>query len=168
MESSGKLQGEVAIVTGAGSSGPGLGTGRAMAVLFAREGAQVVLVDKFEERAKETLHMIESEGGEALIVTADLSDLSEASRIVQAAVSQYGTVDILVNNAAISVLNQPSRHECGVASIGLDRESRRTIHAHEGGRSRHAGGWRWLHRQHLVHRCTPGSGGRRSNRLCLG
>jgi len=102
MESSGKLQGKVAIVTGAGSSGPGLGTGRAMAVLFAREGARVVLVDKFEERAKETLNMIQSEGGEAFIVIADLGDLSEASRIVKAAVSQYGTVDVLVNNAAIS------------------------------------------------------------------
>ena len=116
MESSGKLQDMVAIVTGAGSSGPGLGTGRAMAVLFAREGARVVLVDKFEERAQETLNMIESEGGEAIIVTADLSDLSEASRIVEAALSHYGTVDILVNNAAIAVLNQPVGHERGTAS----------------------------------------------------
>ena len=99
---SGKLEGKVAIVTGAGSSGPGLGTGRAMAVLFAREGAKVVLVDKFEDRARDTLEMIEKEGGEATIVTADLSDLSEAQRIVDEAVARYQTVDILVNNAAIS------------------------------------------------------------------
>ncbi len=99
---SGRLEGKVAIVTGAGSSGPGLGTGKAMAVLFAREGAKVVLVDMVEDRAKETLDMIEEEGGQATIVVADLSDLSEGQRIVDEAVAQYGTVDILVNNAAIS------------------------------------------------------------------
>jgi NAD(P)-dependent dehydrogenase (short-subunit alcohol dehydrogenase family) len=102
LEASGKLQGKTAIVTGAGSSGPGLGTGRATSVLFAREGARVVLVDMFEERAKETLDMIETDGGEATIVTADLRDLTEAQRIVNEAVACYGTVDILVNNAAIS------------------------------------------------------------------
>ena len=71
MEQPLRLEGRVAVVTGAGSSGPGFGTGKAISVLFAREGARVVLVDKFEERAKETLALIEDEGGEATIVTAD-------------------------------------------------------------------------------------------------
>ncbi len=102
MTQSGRLADKVAIVTGAGSSGPGIGTGKAMSVLFAREGAKVVLVDLFEDRAQETLAMIESEGGEASIVTADLSDLSQAQRIVDEAVARYGGVDILVNNAAIA------------------------------------------------------------------
>jgi NAD(P)-dependent dehydrogenase (short-subunit alcohol dehydrogenase family) len=102
LEPNGKLQGKVAIVTGAGSSGPGLGTGKAISVLLAREGAQVVLVDMFEDRAKETLEMIEADGGQASVVTADLSDLSQAQRVVDAALEIYGTVNVLVNNAAIS------------------------------------------------------------------
>jgi NAD(P)-dependent dehydrogenase (short-subunit alcohol dehydrogenase family) len=102
LEPSGKLEGKVAIVTGAGSSGPGLGTGRATSVLFAREGARVVLVDMYEDRARETLDMIEAEGGVATIITADLSDLLEAQRIVDETVRRYGTVSILVNNAAIA------------------------------------------------------------------
>ena len=97
----GKLDGKVAIVTGAGSSGPGLGTGKATSVLLAREGASVVLVDKFEERAKETLEMIEAEGGEATIVVGDLAEGPTTGRVVEEAVATYGRLDILVNNAAI-------------------------------------------------------------------
>jgi NAD(P)-dependent dehydrogenase (short-subunit alcohol dehydrogenase family) len=73
-----------------------------MSILFAREGARVVLVDLIEDRARETLELIEKEGGEATIVTADLSDLSQAQRVVEEAVARYEGVDILVNNAAIS------------------------------------------------------------------
>jgi NAD(P)-dependent dehydrogenase (short-subunit alcohol dehydrogenase family) len=101
-EQNGKLAGQVAIVTGAGSSGPGVGTGKAMSVLFAREGARVVLVDRFEDRAKETLALIEEESGEATIVVADLRDVAACERIVDEAAERYGTVDILVNNAAVS------------------------------------------------------------------
>lgn len=97
-----KLEGRVAIVTGAGSSGPGFGTGKAISVLFAREGARVVLVDKFEERAKETLALIEDEGGEATIVTADLAEIPACQQVVDDAVARFGTVDVLVNNAAIA------------------------------------------------------------------
>jgi NAD(P)-dependent dehydrogenase (short-subunit alcohol dehydrogenase family) len=95
-----KLDGLVAIVTGAGSSGPGFGTGKAMSVLFAREGAKVVLVDAIEERAVETQAVITSEGGEATIIVADLSSVSECNRVIDAAVRFYGVLDILVNNAA--------------------------------------------------------------------
>ena len=98
-----KLDGKVAIVTGAGSSGPGVGTGKAISVLFAREGARVALVDRFEERAKETLALIEAEGGEATIVTADLTEVAACQRIVDETVARYGGVDILVNNAAITL-----------------------------------------------------------------
>jgi NAD(P)-dependent dehydrogenase (short-subunit alcohol dehydrogenase family) len=73
-----------------------------MSVLFAREGARVILVDLFEDRARETLDLIENEGGEATIVTADLSDLSQPQRVVEEAVARYESVDILINNAAIS------------------------------------------------------------------
>ena len=101
MEQTKKLEGKVAIVTGAGSSGPGVGTGKAISVLLAREGAKVVLVDMFEERAKETLDLITEDGGEATIVVADLSKIPECRRVVSEAVAAYGGVDILVNNAAM-------------------------------------------------------------------
>jgi len=97
-----KLEGRVAIVTGAGSSGPGFGTGKAISVLFAREGARVVLVDKFEDRAKETLRLIEEKGGRATVVTADLAEVPACQYVVDEAVARYGGVDILVNNAAIA------------------------------------------------------------------
>jgi NAD(P)-dependent dehydrogenase (short-subunit alcohol dehydrogenase family) len=102
MSIQGKLAGKVAIVTGAGSSGPGLGTGRAMAITFAREGAKVVLVDLFEERARETLDMIAAEGGEAAVVQADLSNIPGIEKVMADCVAQFGGVDILVNNAALT------------------------------------------------------------------
>ena len=62
---SGRLAGKVAIVTGAGSRGPGVGTGKAASTLFAREGASVLLVDAVPERAEDTQASIEQEGGVA-------------------------------------------------------------------------------------------------------
>jgi NAD(P)-dependent dehydrogenase (short-subunit alcohol dehydrogenase family) len=97
-----KLDGQVAIVTGAGSSGPGFGTGKAISVLFAHQGAKVVLVDMYEDRATETLRLIEKDGGQAEVVIADLSDATAAQQVVDEAVSHFGTVNILVNNAAIA------------------------------------------------------------------
>ena len=101
-EQSGKLAGKVAIVTGAGSVGDGYGTGKAISVLFAREGARVVLVDRDKERAAATLGVIDDEGGEARTVVADIADESAWSAIVDEAISNYGAVDILVNNAALT------------------------------------------------------------------
>jgi len=97
-----KLDGKVAIVTGAGSSGPGIGTGKGISIVLAREGAQVVLVDRVEERAKETLRLIEDDRGEAAVVIADLSDMSVCPQIVSDAVARFGGIDILVNNAAVA------------------------------------------------------------------
>ena len=102
MQQQPKLDGKVAIVTGAGSSGPGFGIGKAISVLLAREGAQLVLVDKVEERAAETLAVIEDEGGTGTIVVADLVDPSMGQVIVDQAVAAYGRVDVLVNNAAVT------------------------------------------------------------------
>jgi NAD(P)-dependent dehydrogenase (short-subunit alcohol dehydrogenase family) len=96
-----KLEGKVAVVTGAGSSGPGFGTGKAISVLFAREGAKLVLVDRFEDRAEETLTQVEAEGADATIVTVDLAEVSSAQRVIDQAVATFGGVDILVNNAAV-------------------------------------------------------------------
>jgi NAD(P)-dependent dehydrogenase (short-subunit alcohol dehydrogenase family) len=95
-----KLEGQVAIVTGAGSKASGLGTGKAMAVLFAREGARVVLVDRNQDRLDETRKWIEDEGGTATVVNVDLADPGAPRRIVDEAVERFGRIDVLVANAA--------------------------------------------------------------------
>lgn len=95
-----RLAGKVAVVTGAGSSGPGFGTGKATAILFAREGAKVVLVDKDASRAEETLAMIRGEGGEATVHVADITHAADCERIMEIAKVRYGGLHILVNNVA--------------------------------------------------------------------
>ncbi|TMF02852.1 MAG: SDR family NAD(P)-dependent oxidoreductase, partial [Chloroflexi bacterium] len=69
----GRLAGKVAIVTGAGSRGEGIGNGKAAAVLFAREGASVVCVDQVASRASETVDMIGGEGGTASVFECDVA-----------------------------------------------------------------------------------------------
>ena len=98
-----RLEGKVAIVTGAGSSGPGIGNGKATSVLFAREGAKVLLVDAFPDRAQETLTMIMEEGGDASVFQADVTDSEDCRRMVEAAVERYGRLDVLDNNVGISI-----------------------------------------------------------------
>ena len=97
-----RLEGKVAIVTGAGSSGPGVGNGRATATLFAREGARVLLADQTIERAEETLELIHSEGGEASTIQADVTNIDDCRRMVEACMDRYGRLDILDNNVGIS------------------------------------------------------------------
>lgn len=97
-----RLAGKVAIITGAGSSGPGVGNGKAAAILFAREGAQVLLVDLAPERAEETLAIIQAEGGEAAVFAADVTRAEDCRRMVDAAMDHYGRLDVLDNNVGIS------------------------------------------------------------------
>jgi NAD(P)-dependent dehydrogenase (short-subunit alcohol dehydrogenase family) len=98
----GRVAGKVAIVTGAGSRGPGIGTGRASAVLLAREGARVALLDREPAAAEETARMIEKEGGEAIVVEADVTDRASCAAAVERTVRTWGGVDILVNNVGAS------------------------------------------------------------------
>lgn len=99
MERPGRVEGKVAIVTGAGSTpGPGIGTGKASAVVLAREGASVLLVDLYRERAEETRDMISEEGGKAEVFAGDMTKAADADAMVKAAVETFGTIDILVNN----------------------------------------------------------------------
>ncbi len=97
-----RLAGKTAIVTGAGSSGPGVGNGKAASILFAREGASVLLVDKELERAQETQAAIEAEGGAASSFAADAASASDCEAMVRAAVDRYGRLDILHNNVGVS------------------------------------------------------------------
>ncbi len=98
----GRLAGKVAIVTGAGSSGEGIGNGKATAVLFAREGAKVLAADMVLARAQETVDMIRAEGGEAAAFQADVTKAAEAKAMVDEAIRLYGRLDILDNNVGIS------------------------------------------------------------------
>jgi NAD(P)-dependent dehydrogenase (short-subunit alcohol dehydrogenase family) len=97
-----RLDGKVAIVTGAGSRGQGVGNGKATATLFAREGASVLLVDLEIDRANETLLQIESEGGIASTFQADVTSDDECRNLVETAIERYGRLDILDNNVGNS------------------------------------------------------------------
>jgi NAD(P)-dependent dehydrogenase (short-subunit alcohol dehydrogenase family) len=96
-----RLAGKVAIVTGAGSRNEGIGNGRAAAILFAREGARVLLVDVERKAAEATLATITSEGGEGAVFVADLTRSDECRAMVDDAVRRWGRLDILDNNVGI-------------------------------------------------------------------
>ncbi|TQV78961.1 SDR family NAD(P)-dependent oxidoreductase [Denitrobaculum tricleocarpae] len=98
---SGRLRDRIAIVVGAGSSGPGWGNGKAAAVLFAREGAKVLCVDIDEAAAQETAGIITGEGFEAAAVQADVTRAEQVEALVADCVARWGTVDILQNNVGI-------------------------------------------------------------------
>jgi NAD(P)-dependent dehydrogenase (short-subunit alcohol dehydrogenase family) len=97
-----RLAGKVAVVTGAGSRGPGVGNGKAAAILFAREGARVLCIDNVVERAEETCGLIKEEGGIASAFQADVTRQTECRRMADEAVQRYGRIDILQNNVGIS------------------------------------------------------------------
>ncbi len=97
----GKLDGKVAIVTGAGSIGPGWGNGKATAVLFAREGAKVLCTDINPDAAEETAGIIREEGGEVSVIGGDVSQAGPVQAIVDACLDNYGRIDILHNNVGI-------------------------------------------------------------------
>jgi NAD(P)-dependent dehydrogenase (short-subunit alcohol dehydrogenase family) len=96
-----RLKGQTAIVTGAGSLGDGVGTGKAIALLFAAEGARVALVDLDRDRAEETRSMIADAGGEALVVSGDVTSPESVKAIVGECTAWLGGLDILVNNVGM-------------------------------------------------------------------
>lgn len=97
-----RLAGKVAIVTGAGSRGEGIGNGRATAVLLARHGAAVTLVDAVPEAAEATARMIEAEGGRCQVVLGDVADEDACRVIVARTQGEWGRLDILVNNVGVT------------------------------------------------------------------
>ena len=96
-----RLEGKVAIVTGAGSRGPDVSTGQATSTMFAREGAKVLLVDRVARHAEETLATILAEGGEVSVLEADVTSAENCRAAVDAAVERYGSLNILFNNVGI-------------------------------------------------------------------
>ena len=97
-----RLKGKTALVVGAGSIGPGWGNGKATAVTFAREGAQVFCVDRNGAAAEETVKIIAGEGGKATAFTADVSRAGDVEAMVAACLKAYGRIDVLDNNVGIA------------------------------------------------------------------
>jgi NAD(P)-dependent dehydrogenase (short-subunit alcohol dehydrogenase family) len=97
-----RLKDRVAIIAGAGTVKPGMGNGRATAMLFAREGARVVAIDKVLSSAQETVRLIKELGGEAIALEADVTSEDQAQKVVEQVIIKYGRLDILFNNVGIA------------------------------------------------------------------
>ena len=102
-----RMKGKVVLVSGAGSSGPGWGNGKASAVLYAREGAQVFAVDRDEAAARETQAIIEGEGGTCAAWACDVTDPAAVEAMVAACVERFGRLDVLHNNVGIGCVGGP-------------------------------------------------------------
>lgn len=119
---SGKLNGKKAIITGGDS-----GIGRAVAIAFAREGADVLISYLSEDQdAKETAKYIEEAGKKAVLVKGDISEEAHCKEIIEKAVSEFGTIDILVNNAAFQMARESLEE---IPSEEWDYTFRTNIHA---------------------------------------
>jgi NAD(P)-dependent dehydrogenase (short-subunit alcohol dehydrogenase family) len=94
----GRLAGKAALITGAGSVGPGWGNGRAEAIIFAREGARLLLVDRDPDALAVTVDAIRAEGGTAVACEGDAADSAVLRRVVARCTAEYGRLDVLVNN----------------------------------------------------------------------
>lgn len=109
----GRLEGKVAIVVGAGQTpGETIGNGRAIALTFAREGAELICVDRLGERAEETVEMIAGKGGSAFSHQADITKLADVEAIVATALERWGRIDILVNNVGVGSGGDGPSHRC--------------------------------------------------------
>ena len=134
-----RLQGKVVVVVGGGQTlGETIGNGRAAAIVYAREGARVVVVDRDHASADDTVDMIRSEGGDAIAHVADITDTTSCATIPTAAMSAFGGLDVLHNNVGIGggarhgirvnavlpgLMNTPMAIEGISAARGVDRES---------------------------------------------
>ena len=103
----GRLKGKVAVVTGAAPRGEGVGNGMATALLFAKEGAKVVLVNRSAERAEKLAGQIKDEGGEAAVFAGDVARPEACEAMAAFTVKTYGRLDILHNNVGIGAPGTP-------------------------------------------------------------
>lgn len=98
----GRLEGKVAIITGAGS-----GVGRSASLIFAREGARVVAAGRTLSKVEETTALVEAEGGECLAVRCDVADSADVQAMIAAAVGRFGALHVIVNNAGVGYSAEP-------------------------------------------------------------
>lgn len=96
-----RLKGKVAVVTGAAPRGEGVGNGMACAIMFAREGAKVVLVNRDAGRAEALARQIAQEGGQAAVFAGDVTMPAAAEAMANFAVERYGRLDVLHNNVGV-------------------------------------------------------------------
>jgi len=95
------LDGKVALVSGGGAAGDGIGNGRAAAILLAKAGARVVVADRDLKLARRTVEMIESISGQAIAVEVDVTRSADCAAMVKTAVERFGRLDVLDNNVGI-------------------------------------------------------------------
>jgi NAD(P)-dependent dehydrogenase (short-subunit alcohol dehydrogenase family) len=95
------LAGKVALISGGGAAGDGIGNGRAAAILLARAGTRVVVADLDLKLAERTVEMIVAEGGTAAAVACDVTSESDCKKLIEAAVDRFGRLDFLDNNVGI-------------------------------------------------------------------
>lgn len=104
-----RLAGKVAVVVGGGQTpGETIGNGRATAIVFAQQGARVIVVDRRADSAEETVAMIRAEGGEGRAHAADITDVDSCRSIPEAAMAAYGALDVLHNNVGIGGGDRPA------------------------------------------------------------
>jgi NAD(P)-dependent dehydrogenase (short-subunit alcohol dehydrogenase family) len=108
------LAGKVAIVAGGGAAGDGIGNGRAAAVLLARSGTRVLVVDRHLDLAERTVAMIAAEGGTAAAWRADLTEEADARAMVASAIARFGRLDFLDNNVGIGSRGSVVDEDAGV------------------------------------------------------
>src|SRR5207253_2217669 len=118
------LAGKVAIVTGGGAAGDGIGNGRAAAILLAKAGARVVVVDRDKALAGRTVEMIREVEGEAIALEADVTQARDCAAMVQAALDTFGRLDLLDNNVGIgsrgSVVDEPEENWRRVMQVNVE------------------------------------------------
>ena len=98
-----RLKGKIAIVTGGGSIGPGIGNGKAAAILYAREGASVMVVDSNLQAAEETKNIIIENSGICTVFRADVSQSLGCKNMIEKCIKHFGRIDILHNNVGIEI-----------------------------------------------------------------
>ena len=141
-----RLKDKVVLITGSG-----MGLGQAMALLFSREGAKIIVPDINTEAGEETVDAIHKEGGDAIFVRADVSKGDDAERMITTAVESYGSVDVLVNNAGVQVeKNVPDTTEEEWDYV-LGCEPQRHLSVLKSCYPADASSGRWEHYLYLVH-----------------
>lgn len=118
------LAGKVAVVTGGGAAGDGIGNGRAAAILLAKAGARVVVVDRDPALARRTVEMVGACGGEAIAFEADVTRAADCAAMVQAALDRFERLDLLDNNVGIgsrgSVVDESEERWRRVMQVNVD------------------------------------------------